>query len=111
MMVSESDPMASVISCEPSKINSIFTSLGSVFWISGRRFWISWTIFTVLAPDCFWNITRTPALAVHTFVHGEFFPSVSRISATSESITVRPPWRSTHDLAQLVAEFELAVGP
>ena len=90
MMVSESDPMASVISCEPSKISSIFTSLGSVFWISGRRFWISWTIFTVLAPDCFWNITRTPRWP---FTRSSMvnFSSVSRISATSESITVRPP--------------------
>ena len=31
MMVSESDPMASVISCEPSKISSILTSFGRVF--------------------------------------------------------------------------------
>jgi hypothetical protein len=38
MIVSESDPMALVISCDPSKIVSIFTSRGRLAWMSGRRF-------------------------------------------------------------------------
>ena len=47
-------------------------------------------MFTVLAPDCFWNITRTPRWP---FTRSSIvaFSSVSRISATSVSITVRPP--------------------
>ena len=101
-MVSDSDPMASVISCEPSKISSIFTSRGRLFWMAGSRDSISWTILTVLAPDCFWNITRTPRWPL-TRSSMVAFSSVSRISATSESITVRPPafdtttWRSSSE--------------
>ncbi len=90
MIVSESDPMASVISSEASKMSSIFTSFGSDFWIAGRRDWISWTMFTVLAPDCFWKITRTPRWPL-TRSSIVAFSSVSRISATSVRCTVRPP--------------------
>lgn|GEM_PF-5524827 len=52
---------------------------------------------TVLAPDCFWIITRTLRcpLARSSIVA---FSSVSRISATSESITVRPPALETTTL-------------
>ncbi len=97
MIVSESEPMASVISCEPSKMSCISTSRGSDFWIAGRRFWISRTMFTVLAPDCFWKMTRTPRLP---FTRSSIvdFSSVSRISATSESMIVRAPTFDTTTL-------------
>jgi len=49
------------------------------------------------------------ALAVHTFVHGEFFERVADFGHVGEHHRAAPGVRH-HDLAQLVAEFELAVG-
>ena len=65
------------------------TSPGSEAAIAGRRLCTSCTMSTVLAPDCFWMITRTPSWP---FTRSSIvaFSSVSRISATSFSSTLRP---------------------
>ncbi len=99
MIVSPSEAMASVISCELSYMVRTSTSLGSVGMIFSILACTACTMSTVLDPDCFCTITRTPRrpLIRSSMVA---FSSVSRISATSSSMTVRPPvfettiWRS-----------------
>ena len=50
--------MVLIISVEPSLITVILISEGSVFSICLSCFFISRITLTVLAPDCFWIVTR-----------------------------------------------------